>query len=659
MGISQTRICVRDWITLLILWMAVALGLCAGITGAEICPPECRCDKSFVYCNDRALTSVPSGVPEGATVLYLQNNNINNAGFPADLKGVRSIHTVYLYGNKLEEFPVNLPMNMRELHLQENNIQTISKEALSHLQRLEKLHLDDNSISTVGIEDGAFREATNLKLLFLSRNHLSSVPVGLPFGLQELRLDENRISLVSEVVFKDLDFLERLVLDGNLLTNKGIAKGALEHLVKLTEFSMVRNSLTTPPPNLPGNYLVKLSLQENQISQIPITAFSHLRRLQRLDLSNNQLRTLTQGVFDGMSELKQILLRNNPWHCDCNMKWVTRWLQSLPPSLNVRGLMCHGPEKVRGMAIRDLNINLLLCPHSPTAVPQVTPPPAVVSTVIPTSFIPDANTLNASILPVAPRSTSLVPVKDQEPVDNIPSSHLQLTVQFVNDTCIKISWLTIFSVAKYKVTWVKLGHALRGGKVHERIVSADREQLSLVNLEPKSTYRICLALLDASNNFHPEDDTVCSEAATKSSSLNTNMASSPEQATQHNPSSPLLLAGLIGGAVIVVLVGLLSVFCWHMHKKGKYNSNAWKYNRGRRKDDYCEAGTKKDNTILEMTETSFHIVSLNNEQMLKEDFRLQSIYPSPNGAISYTDCHTGSNSRYCTSGVPDMEQCHT
>lgn len=74
--------------------------------------------------------------------------------------------------------------------------------------------------------------------------------------------------------------------------------------------------------------------------------------------------------------------------------------------------------------------------------------------------------------------------------------------------------------------------------------------------------------------------------------------------------SPFLLAGLIGGAVIFVLVVLLGVFCWHMHKKGRYTSQKWKYNRGRRKDDYCEAGTKKDNSILEMTETSFQIVSL-------------------------------------------------
>ena len=204
-----------------------------------------------------------------------------------------------------------------------------------------------------------------------------------------------------------------------------------------------------------------------------------------------------------------------------------------------------------------------------------------------------------------------------------------------------------------------MGHSLVGGIVQERIVSGEKQHLSLVNLEPRSTYRICLVPLDAFN-YRAVEDTICSEATTHDSYVNngSNTASSHEQTTSHSLGSPFLLAGLIGGAVIFVLVVLLSVFCWHMHRKGRYTSQKWKYNRGRRKDDYCEAGTKKDNSILEMTETSFQIVSLNNDQLLKGDFRLQPIY-TPNGGINYTDCHIPNNMRYCNSSVPDLEHCHT
>ncbi|KAF3844346.1 hypothetical protein F7725_007509 [Dissostichus mawsoni] len=97
-----------------------------------------------------------------------------------------------------------------------------------------------------------------------------------------------------------------------------------------------------------------------------------------------------------------------------------------------------------------------------------------------------------------------------------------------------------------------------------------------------------------------------------------------------------------------------------MHKKSrsKFSTN-WKYNKGRRKDNYCEAGTKKDNSILEMTETSFQIVSLNNEQLLKGDFCIQPIY-TPNGGLGFRDSPLENNSTvYCRNNIQDADFCGT
>lgn len=657
----------KDWVSFLKSWILVSLGLSMQVSQTLACPKVCRCDGNYIYCNERSLTSVPLGIPEGVTVLYLHNNQINNAGFPAELHNVQSVHTVYLYGNQLDEFPMNLPKNVRVLHLQENNIQTISRVALAQLLKLEELHLDDNSISTVGVEDGAFREAVSLKLLFLSKNHLSSVPVGLPFVLQELRLDENRIAVISDQAFQNLTGLERLILDGNLLSNKGIADGTFSNLPKLKEFSMVRNSLTSPPNDLQGTYLVKLNLQDNQINHIPVSAFAKLHKLERLDISNNRLQRLVMGVFDNLTNLKQLTARNNPWLCDCGIRWVTEWLKSLPAAINVRAFMCQGPELFRGMAVRELNINLLSCPTTTAALPPVTqPPPTTAPTTAPTTvFIPTPTetpavpTPTPSLAPITePDQTIIVIERVTTPI----RERLQLSIRFVNDTVIHLSWLTFVTVVSYKLTWVKMGHSLVEGIVNEQIVNGEKHHWSLLNLEPKSTYRICLVPLDSFNNYQAGEETVCAEATTKAFSPNngSNSPSSHEQPTTPSLGSPFLLAGLIGGAVIIVLVVLLSIFCWHMHKKGRYTSQKWKYNRGRRKeDDYCEAGTKKDNSILEMTETSFQIVSLNNDQLLKGGFRLQPIY-TPNGGLTYTDCHIPNNLRYCNnSSVPDLEHCHT
>lgn len=670
----QWRLWNKDWASFIRPWIPILLGLHLQFSRASNCPEECRCDRTFVYCNERSLTSVPLGIGEGYKTLYLHNNQINNAGFPLELHHVASVETVYLYGNQLDEFPINLPKNVRVLHLQENNIQTISRAALAQLLWLEELHLDDNSISTVGVEEGAFREAVSLKMLFLTKNHLSSVPIGLPDDLKELRLDENRIAVIAEEAFRNVTRLQRLLLDGNLLTDEGIAPGTFQDLVTLRELSLARNSLTYPPPFLPEEVLIKLNFQENQINRIPVRAFAGLNKLERLDISNNQLQSLTQGVFDGLISLRQLTVRNNLWLCDCSIKWVVSWLKSLPTSLNVRGFMCHKPEKFRGMVIRELGAELVQCPQSTATAPRPTSPantPLIpsLSSSTDSPLVTQYVSSSSSMQPF-PTLPSLHPIyttregglRTKQPLDPRKET-LQVTFAILNGSAIHVSWVAAFPVTAYKVTWARMGPSLTGDTVRDRIVGGDHRGIRLANLEPKSTYRICVIPLDAFNNYRPKDDTVCTEAMTTVASFspdNNKRPPGPEQATQQEPGSPFLLAGLIGGAVIVVLVLLLSIFCWHMHKKSRSkSSNKWKYNRGRRKDDYCEAGTKKDNSILEMTETSFQIVSLNNEQLLKGDFRIQPIY-TPNGGIGFRDCPLGNNSTvYCKNNVEDADFCRT
>ncbi|XP_055010683.1 leucine-rich repeat transmembrane protein FLRT2 [Boleophthalmus pectinirostris] len=647
----QWRLWSKNWGSLIRPWIPILLGLHLQFSGASQCPEECRCDRTFVYCNERSLTSVPVGIGEGYKTLYLHNNQINNAGFPLELHHVASVETVYLYGNELDEFPINLPKNVRVVHLQENNIQTISRAALAQLLWLEELHLDDNSISTVGVEEGAFQEAVSLKMLFLTKNHLSSVPIGLPETLKELRLDENRIAVIVEEAFKNVTRLERLLLDGNLLTDEGIAPGTFQDLGTLRELSLARNSLTYPPPFLPGEVLVKLNFQENQMTHIPPQAFAGLHRLEKLDISSNQLQSLTQGVFEDLVSLRQLTVRNNLWLCDCSVKWVVAWLKSLPGSLNVRGFMCHKPEALRGMVIRELSQELVQCPQSTEAAP---PQPST----------PSSPFINPAFRKPLPTFPTLYPIyttregglRTRRPQDPRREG-LQVTFAIQNGSAIHVSWVAAFPVTAFKVTWARMGPSLTGETVRERIVGGDHRGTRLANLEPKSTYRICVIPLDAFNNYRPKDDTVCTEAVTTAATYSpeNKRPSGPEQATQPEPGSPFLLAGLIGGAVMVVLVLLLSIFCWHMHKSRSQSSSAtWKYNRGRRKDDYCEAGTKKDNSILEMTETSFQIVSLNNEQLLKGELRIQPIY-TPNGGIGFRDCPLGNSTVYCKNNVQEAD----
>ncbi|KAK5864700.1 hypothetical protein PBY51_015921 [Eleginops maclovinus] len=365
----------RDWLFLLLLCLtllAEVLELAAAAIAMEtgegdegiVCPSVCRCDEGFVYCNDRGLSIIPP-LPLMAAILYLQSNRVKNAGLPPSLERSTSIRVIYLYANHLDEFPIHLPPSLRELHLQDNNIRTLPRSALTKLPLLERLHLDDNSISTVSIQERAFSGTPRLRLLFLSRNHLSSIPAGMPASLEELRLDDNRISTIPTHAFRGLSSLRRLVLDGNLLANTRIADDTFSRLSNLTELSLVRNALQSPPVYLPSSHLVRLHLQDNGMTHIPRGALDGMRRLQRLDLSGNNLTTLPRGLLKDTESLELLLLRGNPWYCGCNLRWLHAWLHSRGSAVTVRGLTCQGPEPVRGQALRELTSLMEQCEGPP------------------------------------------------------------------------------------------------------------------------------------------------------------------------------------------------------------------------------------------------------------------------------------------------------
>lgn len=557
---------------------------------------------------------------------------------------LRSRQVIYLYENDLDEFPVNLPRSLKELHLQDNNVRTVARDSLARIPLLEKLHLDDNSVSTVSIEEDAFADSTRLKLLFLSRNHLSSIPSGLPRTLEELRLDDNRISTIPLHAFKGLNGLRRLVLDGNLLANQRIADDTFSRLQNLSELSLVRNSLAAPPLNLPSAHLRKLYLQDNAISHVPYNTLARMRELERLDLSNNNLTTLPKGLFDDLDGLSQLLLRNNPWHCGCSLMWLREWVRARAAVVNVRGLMCQGPERVRGMAIKDITSEMDECAEG--GPPKTTAGQAAAATT--------------------PQG-SLFTLKARRPGMRLPDSNvdyplaaggakaLVLSVQPLAADSIRITWKALLPAASFRLSWLRLGHSPAVGSITETLVQGDRREYLLTALEPRSTYIVCLVTLEAGNTYVPDETPVCAKAETAD-------LHSPTTALNHeqnlDPLAGLPLAGIVGGAVALVFLFLvLAAVCWYVHRAGELLSRE---RGGRKKDDYVESGTKKDNSILEIRGPGLQMLPINPHRA-KEEYVIHTIFPS-NGTSLYKSSHTigyGTTRGYREGGIPDIDYSYT
>uniref|UniRef100_A0A3Q1F3J0 Fibronectin leucine rich transmembrane protein 1 n=1 Tax=Acanthochromis polyacanthus TaxID=80966 RepID=A0A3Q1F3J0_9TELE len=643
------------------------------IGGADMtCPSVCRCDEDFIYCNDRGLSSIPS-LPPSASVLYLQNNHINNPGLPTSLERHLAVRVVYLYDNELDEFPMHLPPSVRELHLQDNNIRTIPRSALARMPLLEKLHLDDNSISTVSIEDQAFADNPRLRLLFLSRNHLSSIPSGLPASLEELRLDDNRISTIPTHAFRGLASLRCLVLDGNLLANQRIADDTFSRLANLTELSLVRNSLQTPPVNLPSAHLQRLSLQDNALTHMPRGSLDGMHRLQRLDLSGNNLTTLPRGLFKDLDNLGQLLVRGNPWHCGCNLRWLYDWLHARGNSITVRGLTCHGPDRVRDMALIDLTSEMEECEVVRTA-----------GTRDRVGIGVESSTTNT------PPQGSLFTLRSKRPGLGFPDSGLDYTlsssgvgkslalnVKPLSHNSVRVTWSVAQPSSSFRLSWLRLGTGNAMGSITETLVRGDRREYLLTSLQPRSSYIICMVPLPASSentgmisgDADSDEALVCAKAETSDVSP---LEEGEDEGSQQMAALPL--AGIIGGAsAIVSLTLIFGVFCWYGHRTGHLCSRDHYTRSSSRKnknyDDYIESGTKKDNTILEIRGPGFQMTPMATCQPmqpkpLREDYIIHTIFPSNGtglykGANHVSNAGHGTNRGYREGGIPDIDYCYT
>ena len=148
--------------------------------------------------------------------LFLDGNSIENQGIShLAFKGTRSLKILSFSSNKLKQFPENLPESLVVLHLENNQIEVISKTATRRSRNLKYLDLSENVIVQTQLGMGAIAALTSLVLLNFSQNKLTEIPIGLPKNIEELCLSENKIEFIydSDSTHGSLKGLFNLKLD--------------------------------------------------------------------------------------------------------------------------------------------------------------------------------------------------------------------------------------------------------------------------------------------------------------------------------------------------------------------------------------------------------------------------------------------------------------
>ncbi|XP_066276299.1 leucine-rich repeat-containing protein 4B-like [Branchiostoma lanceolatum] len=217
----------------------------------------------------------------------------------------------------LATVPKGLPADTDHLDFTENNLTYIQADTFKQLSQVQQLYLAGNEI--VGIKFRAFSMLKHLKILDLRHNKLTEV---------------------REYYFTGLSKLRQLFLVGNTITE--VDSMAFSGLFRIEKIYLGKNELTT----------------------FPWTSLFLLPMLEQLDLTENRIQVLDPKIRN-MPQANAFFLHDNPYKCNCQMRWFGEWLNSglVPQGMDAyRHLYkCHLPESLRLHKIASLKQEDFYC----------------------------------------------------------------------------------------------------------------------------------------------------------------------------------------------------------------------------------------------------------------------------------------------------------
>uniref|UniRef100_A0A8C9RIT4 Si:dkey-32e6.6 n=1 Tax=Scleropages formosus TaxID=113540 RepID=A0A8C9RIT4_SCLFO len=272
----------------------------------------CRCQRGAADC-----TSTPcSGIgTETVTLAY------------GMVKCLRILHNLLI---KCKQFTVTTSSS-------NNKISTIPFRGLAGLPNLEWLDLSQNKLGDSSLSPDLFQNVTNLKKLNLDGNSLTRIPL-LPPSLEELKINNNKISALTPHSFEGLSKLLTLELRGNRFHEGNVSPLTFSPLRRtvylrldgdlfrelpsgacLHPFRSVGSELRLSKnrsENVRGGILNKcpqlhtLDLGHNRIQEDHIAprAWIHSGMLQALDISYNKLAQVPSFL---PTALRQLILHHN------------------------------------------------------------------------------------------------------------------------------------------------------------------------------------------------------------------------------------------------------------------------------------------------------------------------------------------------------------
>uniref|UniRef100_A0A8C7H6V2 Slit homolog 1b (Drosophila) n=1 Tax=Oncorhynchus kisutch TaxID=8019 RepID=A0A8C7H6V2_ONCKI len=347
--------------------------------------------------SENAIQAIPRRAFRGATDirnLQLDKNHITCIEEGA-FRALRTLEVLTLNNNNISSIPVssfNHMPKLRTFRLHSNSLRCdchlswlspwlrqrptlglyTQCSSPPTLRGLNLAELQKNEFTCSGQSDSAFVQPCSLAsgscppMCSCSNNivdcrgkGLTAIPAHLPEAMTEIRLEQNGIKSVPPGAFTSYKKLRRIDLSNNQISE--IAPDVFQGLRALNSLVLYGNKITDLPRGLFEGLgsLELLLLNANKIHCIRATAFQDLENLALLSLYDNKIQTLAKGTFSPLHSIQTLHLAQNPFVCDCNLKWLADYLRSNP--IETSGARCASPRRLANKRIGQIKSKKFRC----------------------------------------------------------------------------------------------------------------------------------------------------------------------------------------------------------------------------------------------------------------------------------------------------------
>uniref|UniRef100_A0A3B4A9S5 TIR domain-containing protein n=1 Tax=Periophthalmus magnuspinnatus TaxID=409849 RepID=A0A3B4A9S5_9GOBI len=353
---------------------------------------------SWLNLNTNALTQVPVAVRNMSTLTFLSiaKNDLKKLEC-SDFLGLQRLTELILTNNRLTDLNSCVfqdLLNLKILYIDQNLLYTFDKQFSVTMRKLLVL----NAKGTIGLlQKGVFQNMTHLRVLAVGKG--AFIDDGAFEGLTDLRYlsyspmfnTETGAGLESasgwrslSQQFSNMPSLQILVITLPFSMCPVLPRDVLQGLNNLTSFSSSRffckphpemflfaprllnleitdnEQWQSPDPKIltPLRDLRKLDLSENHLQSLDLISEANLTKLERLILTNNELKIIDEHVFDSLPSLKYLDLSGNLFVCNCSNAGFIQWVLSNKQVYVARAFQyrCAYPLSHQGELLLSFNV---------------------------------------------------------------------------------------------------------------------------------------------------------------------------------------------------------------------------------------------------------------------------------------------------------------